>query len=92
MTIAMFGTWNMPRPKPAANNAAATSATGDAGSARLRSASPAASSARPDTTGAAAPRRSASRPASGAASVVPSGVSMNRSPAIEASRPRAVTR
>ena len=39
-----------------------------------------------------APARSARRPASGAASVVPSGVSMNRSPAAEASIPRALTR
>src|SRR5437762_2848960 len=92
ITTAMFGTWKRPSPNPAAQRARATVASGVLASARLKAPSPTASRTSPAIIGACAPRRSASRPASGAAAAVPSGVSMKRRPPAAAERPRTPTR
>src|SRR5436309_520776 len=70
MICAMFGTWNTPRPKPAAKSATAITAALVVAFARLSSSRPNASSTSPATIGPRAPRRSAAAPATGAAAML----------------------
>ena len=81
----MFGTWKSPRPKPDTKSPAATATAGVPRAAPLKNSRPPASIASPSTLGSRGPSRSASRPASGAATVVPRGVSMKRRPPTRAS-------